>query len=191
MSTSAKERTFTITFLAAMLALAVIFGFFKIPVTSFLEIRFLFLPISIAGAVTGPIGGLAVGAASDLVSYLIKPTGAFFPGFTISYALTGLIAGLICFKKHSLPRIIISQTIITIFINMLMNTYWLSILYGMPFMAIVGPRLIKEAVSLPINIFLFWIALREVDRLVKYSGLMPSYYGTKNSSGNAGKSDPD
>ena len=46
--------------------------------------------MAIAGALYGPVASLLVGALGDIISIMLVPTGAFFPGFTISGALTRL-----------------------------------------------------------------------------------------------------
>ena len=76
---------------AGLLTAAAIFlGFFKIPRTDIIEIRFASLPVAIAGYLFGPVIGGAVGALSDLGGYFLKPTGPFFPGFTITSMVSAL-----------------------------------------------------------------------------------------------------
>ena len=60
-----------------------------------LRINFTSVPIMISGILCGPIAGCATGALSVLLGFAIKPTGPYFPGFTLSSALTGMIPGLI------------------------------------------------------------------------------------------------
>ena len=38
--------------------------------------------------------GFVCGGLGDLIQFVIKPTGAYFPGWTISAALAGFIYGL-------------------------------------------------------------------------------------------------
>ena len=150
----------TMTTLALLMALGVICGYLKIPVTSFLEIRFSYLPIAAAGILTGPVGGLIVGIGSDILGYLVKPTGAYFPGFTLSGALTGLLYGLVLHRHRTLPSILAAQALVTGLVNLPLNTLWLSLLYGTPFTAILAPRLIKEAVFYPIEVACIWLMVR-------------------------------
>lgn len=149
-----------------LLALAVIFGFLKVPITDTLEIRFLTLPIAMAGILLGPVYGILVGALTDIVSYIVMPTGAFFPGFTISYALTGLIYAIVAHVdskgKISLVRILIAQLICSFFIDVLLNSLWLSILYGIPFMVVLVPRIPKEIIMYPIYSLLLFFILRQI-----------------------------
>lgn len=60
-----------------------------------LRINFTSVPIMISGIICGPFAGFATGALSDLLGFAIKPAGPYFPGFTLSSALTGFIPGVI------------------------------------------------------------------------------------------------
>lgn len=77
-----------------LLALAAILSLLKIPISESLEIRFGSIPIALAGALYGPGYAACVGALSDIVGYWVKPTGHYFPGFTLSGAVSGVIFGL-------------------------------------------------------------------------------------------------
>jgi ECF transporter S component (folate family) len=135
---------------ALFVALATILSFFSITVTNTLEIRFNGLAIAAAGILLGPGLGCAVGGLSDILGYMVHPSGAFFPGFTISYALAGLIFGLIVHKKPSVSRVLIAQAAVTVGVDMLLNTFWLSLMYGNAFMALFAARLVKNAVLYPL-----------------------------------------
>ena len=69
---------------AMLLAVSVILSFFKIPLTEVMEIRFANIPVAVAGMLFGPGVGGAVGALSDILGYVVRPTGPYFPGFTIT-----------------------------------------------------------------------------------------------------------
>ncbi|MCH4071693.1 folate family ECF transporter S component [Pseudoramibacter sp.] len=142
---------------ALFVALATILSFFSITVTSTLEIRFNSLAIAAAGILLGPWYGAAVGALSDIMGYMVHPSGAFFPGFTLSYALIGLIFGLIAHKQASVSRVLIAQAVVTVGIDMLLNTFWLSLMYGNAFVVLFGARLIKNVVLYPLYAFLLCV----------------------------------
>lgn len=146
------SKTQVLAFSGLLIAIAAVLGFFKVPVSSILEIRFQSIPMAVGGMLFGPITGGIIGAASDVVCYLVKPTGPFFPGFTISYFLTGLIFGLFLHrKKPSLVRIIIAESVNAVLIGILLNSVWLSLLYGNGFVAVLTARVIKEIVMIPIH----------------------------------------
>lgn len=74
-----------------------------------LKINFSSVPLIMAGIFYGPAAGFMAGAISDVIGYIINPMGgAYFPGFTLSTALTGMIPGLI-FKLIASRKNLIKQ----------------------------------------------------------------------------------
>jgi ECF transporter S component (folate family) len=68
-----------------------------------LRLGFGSLPIMIAGLLFGPIVGGLTGVVADLIGVMLNPMGgSFFPGFTLSAAMNGILAGLLfqTFKIH-------------------------------------------------------------------------------------------
>lgn len=88
---------------AISIVLTRIFGV-VVPVAGVGALRLSFgeIPIILAGVLFGPAGGALTGLASDLIGYIINSHGgAFFPGFTLSAALTGFLPGWILFRHRS------------------------------------------------------------------------------------------
>lgn len=100
--TKTKWMTTPVLVKASLLAgLSIIFTrvfSFMIPLAGLPALRIGFggLPIMISGMLFGPLVGGTVGVVADLIGFLLNPMGGtYFPGFTISAALTGVIPGLI------------------------------------------------------------------------------------------------
>ena len=140
----------TLVCVAFLIALDVILTRFLSIQTQFLRIGFGFLPVVIAGMAYGPVWGGLCGAIGDLLGMLIYPSGPFFPGFTITAALTGIVFGLILYKKRSLLRVFIASAIVCIALNLFLDTLWLDILYGSGYIALLPARIIKCALNIPI-----------------------------------------
>ena len=121
---------------AMLLALRIVLGMFAnatLPMFgNTVKFSAAFIPIAVAGAMFGPIPAGLVGALGDVLSFLIAPTGgAYFPGFTISGLLTGLIYGFALYnEKLSLPRIAIAWAVNALVVESFMAAYWLYILYA-------------------------------------------------------------
>ena len=93
----------------------------------------------------------------DIVKFLIKPTGAFFPGFTLVAIVAGLIYGCFYYKRPlTLTRVLIAELTVCVICNMLMSTYFLSMLYGKGFLALLPMRAFKNIIMWPINSVLFY-----------------------------------
>ena len=101
-----------------------------------------------------------------IIKFIIKPTGAFFPGFTLNEILTGVIYGLFFYKREvRLRDIIIARLLVTVGINLVLTPLWLSIMYGSAFQFMVPARLIKNIVMLPIDVFLLHTVLSFVKKI--------------------------
>ena len=83
-------------FISMSLVLKVIFEIY-IPLAGIraLRINFASIPLILSGIVLGPAAGLITGAAADIINFMVKPDGPYFPGFTIVSALSGFIPGII------------------------------------------------------------------------------------------------
>ena len=150
---------------AMLLAIAVVLGFYTLQVTEFLKIGFAFLADEMTGMLFGPAVGGLMGAAADILKYIVKPTGPFFPGFTISGAVSGIIYGIVLYKKPvTLKRIALANGLVTVFVNIGLNTLWLQILYGKAFFAILPARALKEIVMYPICVALFYTVSKVLGR---------------------------
>ena len=79
----------TLTLSGMFIALSVVCGFLNLPITQFIEIRFGSLMLAVSGMLLGPAISAVIGALSDIIAFMVKPTGPFFPGFTISAAVSG------------------------------------------------------------------------------------------------------
>ncbi len=104
-------------FIAMSLVLKVIFEIY-IPLGSIqaLRINFASVPLMLSGIILGPTAGFMTGAAADIINFIAKPNGPFFPGFTLVSALSGFIPGLI--YKY-IKRDISYNLLNTIFISLL------------------------------------------------------------------------
>lgn len=148
-------RTIAIT--AMLIAVAVVLGFYTIQLTEFIRIGFAFLANELGGMLFGPVVGALMGGLIDVVKYLVNPVGPFFPGLTLSAVLTGLVYGMVLYRRPlSIKRIIVANSLVSVFINLLLNTYWMSILYGNAYMALLPARAAKQIIMLPLEVILFY-----------------------------------
>ena len=162
----------TITLIAMLLAVSVVLSFFTIQVSESLRLGLGYLVTATMGMLFGPVtAGIAAGVG-DIVKYLIKPSGAFFPGFTITAILGGVLYGMVFYHSRvTLVRAIVAKTLTNLLLNILLNTFWLSIMMGKGFWALVPSRVIKNIALLPVEILLLYSVLRIVTGIV---GKLPS-----------------
>lgn len=146
-----NNKTRFLVYSGLLLAAAVLLSFFSIYLGPSLKISLAPAAVIYAGILLGPFTGAAVGAASDVLVLLLKSLpGAYFPGFTATMALYGLLGGLL-YRSHDrqpgLLNVILSTAGIQLICSMLLNTAWLTILTGTPYGTLLATRLPVTAVS--------------------------------------------
>lgn len=136
---------------ALLIALDIILTRFLAINTQFLRISLGMIPVAVAGMAFGPLWGGLVGAIGDILGMLIFPSGAYFPGFTVTAALTGIVYALFVYKKEAkVISIALASAIVCIGLNLLLDTLWLNIMYGSGFLAILPARTVKCILNIPI-----------------------------------------
>ncbi|MCM8901019.1 folate family ECF transporter S component [Caldicoprobacter algeriensis] len=117
-----------------------------------LRLSFGEVPIMLSGILLGPVYGAACGALSDIIGYAISPVGGpYFPGFTLTAALTGLIPGLMAryYRNYWNWFFVIIIVTATAAVSVLLNTLWLSLMHGKAYLALLLPRIIGKAILVP------------------------------------------
>ena len=159
----------SLTGAAFLAALSPVLAMMSITVNQYMQIGFTSLIHAMTGFLYGPIVAAMTGGIADVIKYLIKPTGAFFPGFTLNEILVGFLYGVFLYgqKEIKLPRAVIVRLIITFLINLTLTPLWLSIMYGNAFKFMVPVRLIKNLVMIPVDVFLLYTVLNFVNKTLK------------------------
>lgn len=86
---------------ALLIALHTVFAvFLSVQVTVSLRISISFIVNVVIGSLFGPVVGMVCGAVGDIVQLIVKPTGPYFPGWTINAALACFIYGVFFYKKY-------------------------------------------------------------------------------------------
>ncbi len=139
-----KMSVKSVSVVGLLVAMEIILARFSIHTWN-IKIGFSFVPIVVAAIFYGPIAGGLVGAIGDVISAVLFPVGAYFPGFTLTAFLTGAVFGWFFRKKVSLGNVILSVLIAQVLISQVMNTYWISFLYGSPFWPLFLTRIYQTA----------------------------------------------
>ena len=152
--------------LGLMIALEIVLSRFQIH-TSDLKLGFGFVPIVVAAVLYGPIAGGMVGAIGDVVSAILFPVGQYFPAFTVTAFLTGVIFGLFLYKKESILNVVLSVLLTQAVISQFVNTYFISILYGNPYWPLFVTRLAQTAVMSAVQIALIILLTKKLIPILK------------------------
>ncbi len=116
-----------IAVIGILMAAQAALGIFEIH-TATIKISLSFIPVVIAARLYGGIGGALVAGFGDIIGCIVHPVGAWFPPITITYAVSGLIYGLMLHKKASLTRIFIAIGITQLLISLFVTTLWIAFL---------------------------------------------------------------
>lgn len=134
-----------------------------------IKIGFSFVPVVVAAIFYGPIAAGLVAAIGDVIGVVLFPVGAFFPGFTLTAFLTGIVFGLFFQKKVTVLHTIASVLIVQVLISQFLNTYWISFLYGSPYWPLFYTRIYQTAaMSVVQAVCILVIAKRVVPVLKQY-----------------------
>ena len=149
MSEKKMSRTHRLVLMAMLVAIQVVLSRFLSINLWNLKIGFAFVPIALAGMLLGPMGAGLTGLVADIIGATLFPSGTFFPGFTLTAFITAFGYGFFLHKKQDMPRILAAVLFSEIVGTLLLNTKWIAILYGTPFLPIFITR-IWQAVGMGI-----------------------------------------
>lgn len=153
-----QSSTRRITYMAVFIALSVVINTMR-----FGSVSFGGFPIIYSGLVLGPVNGLIVGAVSDVLGFIIRPSsGGYNVVFTLTSALTGLIPIMVVkLFKVKYPNYKFYQVLLGIFIgqmltSVIMAPYFQALLFGKnTFIYYASKAFIKQIVSIPLYAALF------------------------------------
>ena len=126
-----------------------------------LKIYFSFVVVSLGCAYYGPVVGMIAGGIIDSVGFLLAGYGEpYFPSYLVTAVLSGLIYGVLLYKRRpTLLRIIAVRLIINYGSNVLLGSVWKAMLYGMGYLYYLTSGAIKNTLMLPVEVFLMWAVL--------------------------------
>ena len=163
-------------FAALITALSVVIGSLFLTVGENLRVKFTFFVFAVGSAVYGPVLGTMVGAASDLLGYLLFPSGAYFPGYTLSAMLQCLIYGLLLYRKRiTVVRLFSAKFLVNYLVNVTLGSLWSQILYGKGYLYYLTTSLIKNTVLLPLEVILLAALFALVLPAFSRMGLLPGH----------------
>ncbi len=158
----------TLTRVAILIALEIVLNRFLSFNTMQQKIGFSFIAIAVCGYMFGPWIAALAGALADFLGAVLFPIGAFFPGFTLTAALTGLCFGLFLHRKKVkfFPHMFFCAFINCAVLSLGLNTYWVSVISGTPFWVLATTtRLIQFGINFALQLALLPLLKQLTDRL--------------------------
>lgn len=158
-----KLNTLVIT--ALLIAIGIILGQFSVQITETMKIGVSFVATQMTATLFGPVVGGIMGGVADILKFIIKPTGPFLIGYTISAIIGPVIYGIMLYKKPiTLWRILLSKTVVAILVNLLLGTYWSYLYFGAAFWASIPAKLIQQVIQVPIQSIIFYMVMKALEK---------------------------
>ncbi|MBR4876062.1 MAG: folate family ECF transporter S component [Clostridia bacterium] len=145
----------TLVICALCMAMSIILGYFYIPITESLSIRFTYLATSTVGLVAGPVAALIYGAAVDLLDFMMHPGYTFFFGYTLSAMVGAFFYAIFYYRQRiTILRIVLCRLCVNLIVNVVMGAYWSNMLYGKGFIYRMTTSFFKNIIMLPIEVII-------------------------------------
>lgn len=169
------SNTRKLTYFAMFVALGVAINSLRIGPFSFGGFSIIY-----SGMVLGPVSGFIVGAVTDLLAFLVRPSAnAFNPLFVLTSALTGFIPA---FVMHVLPGetnkkmtnifyVILAFAVGQVITSVILVPVFRQMLYGHPLVATMLTSLSRQVWHVPLYAVLFLNTQRVVNKEVNFSAV--------------------
>ena len=170
MKNNKKFDTVKLTRIALLIAMEIVLSRFLSIKTPVVKIGFAFIPLSVIGMMYGPLYGGIAGALCDFIGAILFPIGAYFPGYTLTAALSGATYGLFLQNggAKSLAKVTVASIIINLVYHLGINTYWTTFFTGKGYLALLPTRIFSNVVLMPMEIIVIMITYRFlVERIEK------------------------
>ena len=163
-----KHNTRMLVHLSILLTIEIVLSRFFSISTPIVKISFAFVPLALCGILYGPVWAGVLGGLADLLGANLFPVGMYFPGFTLSGALSGVVYGLFLYKRRCpLGNIAVLVFLQRIVIGLGLSTYWLTFLTDVPFTVLFTTRILQAIILIPLQI----VVLRAITEKISTSVL--------------------
>ena len=132
-----------------------------------------YVPIMLAGILLGPAWGFGVGVLADVVGFLLFPSGTFFPPITLTSGLVGVLPWLLLRMTDKWPqwlKVLAAVALTQMLCSVCLQTYWLSLLMGKGYFALLLPRAVVTLVTIPV----YYVLIQSVLGSLKKARLLPA-----------------
>lgn len=164
---SIKFNTKALVTVALLIAMEIVLNRFLSINAWNIKIGFSFVPVVLAAILFGPVHAAVVGGIGDLLGAILFPIGAYFPGFTLTAVLMGLVWGFFLHKNRAFLRIVAATAINQFILGLFLNTLWISILYGSTYWPLFLTRIIQAGILTVVQILVTFALGKAAPRLSK------------------------
>lgn len=164
----------TLSYLAMFIALSVVLNTLRVGPISFGG-----FPIIYGGLALGPVFGFIIGMVSDLLGFLVRPSGnGFNLAFTLTSSLTGAIPVLVLRlfgndpkNKQNFIKVLIGIFVGQTITSVIMVPYFMKLFYGFNFWERLIKAFSKQVWSIPLYAFIFVSTWKVVSKQVDFKSI--------------------
>ncbi|MDL2215896.1 folate family ECF transporter S component [Ruminococcaceae bacterium OttesenSCG-928-N02] len=167
-----------LTTAALLTAARIALGSLFIPVGEASRIYISFFATALCAILCGPwLSGIS-GFTADILGYLLFPSGAFFPGYTLTAILSGMLYALFFYRRPiTLLRVFLAKASVNLFINVLLGSVWSAMMFGKAYYYYFAKNLIKNALMCPLETLLLFLFLKAILPILARMKMIPPEQG--------------
>lgn len=168
------RRPRTLAFAALMIAACVALSYIpSIPVgDGGVRVTWGFLARAMCAVVCGPVTALVFGFAEDTVSFLLHPSGPYFPGYALTTMIGTLIYALFLYRTRPMVVRIFLAKLCTNALNVVLGSLWSAILYSKGYLYYMTVSFYKNLVMLPVQTAMLCFLLAALMPVLSRMGLV-------------------
>ncbi len=159
-----KSSTQKLVTLSVLVAIQIVLSRFLSFSAWNVKIGFGFVPVAVTAMLYGPAPAGMMAAVSDFLGAMLFPRGTYFPGFSFSALITGLILGIFLYRNAGTVKVAAAVILDSLITTLFLNTLWLSILYGSDFRGLLSARFLQALVLFPVKFIVLSLLVKLVGR---------------------------
>jgi len=170
---SARPNVRRLAITAMMIAMEIILHRFLAYQGQSVQINIAFLPIFVVAVAYGPIWSGLAWAIGDTLGTFIAGNGAWFPLFTLTNFISGILMGFFFYRKEiKFVRVLIYVLVNAVFCSLFLQTLFLTVYFndwamgfeaGLDsYLTRLGLRLIQNAVLVPVQLAIIYGASKVI-----------------------------
>ena len=149
---SMNKNTKKIVIVAMLVAFDVIFSRLLAFNVLIAKVGLGFAATAVCAMLYGPVWAGVCAALADLVGALLFPTGAYFPGFTATAAMTGVIYGLFLYKSRpNLKRCFLASLTNSLAVTLVINSLMIHFVFGPELVPLIATRSAETLIMLALQ----------------------------------------
>ena len=169
-----------LVFAALMIAMARALSMLPSIPVGHTKLTFGFLARALCALVCGPVTGLAYGFAEDILGFILKPTGDFFFGYTLSTMLGVLAYALFLYRTRiTVVRLLAANVVVNVAINAALGSVWTMMMRGGGYWGWFITSLGKNIVTIIPKTILLYLLFQALLPILQRMDLIPRQLNDK------------